>query len=99
MLFDFRGVTAKYLFRVLDKHLSTTVGKQKLGNTMPYIKIGMLTDFPVPIPPGNELARVTEHLDVLAAETQRLARIYEQKLTALDALKQSLLHQAFNGQL
>jgi type I restriction enzyme S subunit len=32
-------------------------------------------------------------------ETQRLARIYERKLAALEALKKSLLHQAFTGQL
>jgi type I restriction enzyme S subunit len=31
--------------------------------------------------------------------TQRLARLYERKLAALDALKKSLLHQAFKGQL
>ena len=33
------------------------------------------------------------------AETQRLARLSERKLAALAALKQSLLHQAFTGQL
>ncbi len=29
---------------------------------------------------------------------QRLARLYEQKLTALEALKKPLLHQAFTGE-
>ena len=29
------------------------------------------------------------------AETQRLARLYERKIAALEALKKSLLHQAF----
>jgi len=32
-------------------------------------------------------------------ETQRLASLYRQKLAALEALKKSLLHQAFTGQL
>jgi hypothetical protein len=31
--------------------------------------------------------------------TQRLARLYERKLAALEALKKSLLHQAFTGLL
>jgi type I restriction enzyme S subunit len=31
--------------------------------------------------------------------TQRLESLYRQKLAALDELKKSLLHQAFNGQL
>ena len=33
------------------------------------------------------------------AETQRLARLYERKHAALEALKKSLLHQAFTGAL
>ena len=33
------------------------------------------------------------------AQTQRLARLCERKLAALDALKKSLLHQAFTGAL
>ena len=32
-------------------------------------------------------------------ETQRLASLYQQKLLALEALKKSLLHQAFSGEL
>lgn len=43
--------------------------------------------------------QVVTHLDALSAETQRLTRIYEQKLAALAALKKSLLHQAFSGEL
>lgn len=35
----------------------------------------------------------------LQEETQRLAFLYERKLTALDELKKSLLHKAFSGEL
>ena len=38
-------------------------------------------------------------LDGLSEETQRLARIYDRKIAALRALKKSLLHQAFTGEL
>ena len=99
VLFDFKGVSAKYLFRVLDKRLSATVSKQKLGNTMPYIKIGMLRDFVVPVPPPKEQELVAESLSAIAKETQRLALLYERKLAALEALKKSLLQQAFKGEL
>jgi len=37
--------------------------------------------------------------ETLEEETQRLARLYERKLAALEALKKSLLHQAFTGEL
>jgi type I restriction enzyme S subunit len=54
---------------------------------------------PVPLPSINEQKQIATQLDALAAETQRLTRIYEQKLAALAALKKSLLHQAFSGEL
>jgi type I restriction enzyme S subunit len=50
----------------------------------------------------QEQRRIVTQLDALAAETQRLTRLYEQEqaaLAALAALKKSLLHQAFAGAL
>ncbi len=43
--------------------------------------------------------KIVRSLDDLEVETQRLASLYTRKLAALDALKKSLLHQAFTGQL
>jgi type I restriction enzyme S subunit len=51
------------------------------------------------VPPLPELHRAVERFDALSEQTQRLATLYERKLAALAALKQSLLHQAFSGQL
>ncbi len=47
----------------------------------------------------DEQRMIVEKLDALASETQRLESLYQRKLTALDALKKSLLHQAFTGEL
>jgi type I restriction enzyme S subunit len=47
----------------------------------------------------REQQAIVTQLDALAAETQRLTRLYEQKQAALAALKKSLLHQAFTGAL
>ncbi len=38
-------------------------------------------------------------MDTLATETQKLETIYQRKQEALEELKKSLLHQAFNGEL
>jgi type I restriction enzyme, S subunit len=46
-----------------------------------------------------EQQAIVSSLDSLSAETQRLARVYERKLGALEALKNSLLHQVFSGNL
>jgi type I restriction enzyme S subunit len=53
----------------------------------------------IPFPPTTEQKKLVCNLDALSAETQRLEKLYEQKLAALAALKKSLLHQAFTGNL
>lgn len=59
----------------------------------------VLHRFPVPIPPDGELPGLLASIKRLQAETQHLTDLYHRKLAALDALKQSLLHQAFHGDL
>ncbi|XVJ60356.1 MAG: restriction endonuclease subunit M [Tepidisphaera sp.] len=53
----------------------------------------------LPIPPLTQLRRFVARFEDLHTETQRLESLAQQKLAALDALKKSLLHQAFTGQL
>jgi type I restriction enzyme, S subunit len=42
---------------------------------------------------------IVKEFNNFVVETQRLTRLYERKLAALEELKKSLLHQAFNGEL
>jgi type I restriction enzyme S subunit len=59
----------------------------------------VLAQFEIPLPPISELRRAVAKFEELSTETQRLESIYQRKITALDALKKSLLHRAFSGQL
>jgi type I restriction enzyme S subunit len=56
----------------------------------------LLIRFPVEI---SEQIRLAETFQALTAEVKHLTSIYERKLAALEELKTSLLHQAFNGEL
>lgn len=69
------------------------------GAAQPKLNQKALNSIPIPVPPIPEQKRIASHLDALAAETQHLARLYEQKQAALAELKKSLLHQAFTGKL
>ncbi len=53
----------------------------------------------IPVPSRGHQQRVVTTIDSLSEETQRLESIYQHKLAALDELKKSLLHRAFNGEL
>lgn len=68
----------------------------KVRHTSPR-KIGeVVVAFPLGI---AEQRQIVSELELFAAETQRLVGLYKQKLAELAALKKSLLHQAFNGEL
>ena len=58
-----------------------------------------LAKFTLPIPPDKQIQQALATANQLEVEVVRLESIYRQKLTALDDLKKSLLHQAFSGQL
>ena len=70
------------------------------GAAQPKLNQKALNSISIPIPKAlNEQAKIVDSLESLQIETQRLAAIYQQKLAALEALKKSLLHQAFSGEL
>ena len=69
------------------------------GIGVPHISGQQIKDFEFARPPVAEQKRIAENLESLREEIQRLASLYERKLAALEALKKSLLHQAFTGEL
>ena len=78
------------------KAIHASASGVKVRHTSPT-KIGaVVVAFPASLP---EQKRIVSSLGVLTAETQRLESIYKRKLSALDALKKSLLHEAFSGNL
>ena len=69
------------------------------GSAQANINMGTFENERFPFPSVTEQRSIVTKLDALSEESQRLESIYRQKLTALDDLKKSLLHQAFSGQL
>ena len=85
----------KFLYRLL-----THVELPKRGAAQPFIAKGDILKFQIVVPEDSEAQlRIVDSLDELEEEIQRLARLYERKLAALEELKKSLLHQAFSGDL
>ena len=67
--------------------------------TMKKISNGAVKTLPITVPPITTQRAIVDALNSLATETQRLELIYQRKLAALDALKKSILHNAFAGEL
>ena len=72
---------------------------QGANPTMKKISNGAVKTLPIAVPSIATQQAIVETLDALTEETQRLASLYERKLAAREALKKSLLHQAFAGAL
>jgi type I restriction enzyme S subunit len=70
------------------------------GAAQPKLNQQALNSIPISIPNTiGEQQKVVDEIEALSGQTERLEAIYQQKLTALDELKKSLLHQAFSGAL
>ena len=69
------------------------------GAAQKTVSLGVLRGLKVPKLAWREQRRIAARLDAVADETQRLESIYERKLDTLNALKKSLLHEAFAGNL
>ncbi|WP_194944584.1 restriction endonuclease subunit S [Limnohabitans sp. 2KL-3] len=69
------------------------------GTALQQINIRDLRQLTLPVPAPQDQEVIVQRLSALEEETKQLTAAYENKLTALDDLKKSLLHQAFSGQL
>ncbi|MCU1271984.1 MAG: restriction modification system specificity domain protein [Acidobacteriaceae bacterium] len=69
------------------------------GAAQPNLGAKSVAKYTISVPTRAEQESIVQKLVALAAETQRLASLYKQKVTALESLKKSLLHQAFTGKL
>jgi len=87
------------LYFLKSSQAAEYVRSRSKGGAQEFIGLTELRGFPVFFPELIGQVMLVAKLDKLSAETQRLESIYQRKLTALDELKKSLLHQAFSGEL
>lgn len=90
----------KYSQRFVEYYLnSISLEPFVSGMAQPKLNQKSLNAIPVPFPSLLEQKRIVNDFDALVKETKRLETIYQQKLTALAELKQSILQKAFAGEL
>ena len=75
------------------------LAKYAKGAIMAGLNMGLIQDLPVFLPPLQVQEALIGVADDLRQETHHLTHLYERKLAALEELKKSILHQAFNGEL
>ena len=69
------------------------------GANIRSLNQGTLSSVVIPLPPIEVQQRLIHEIEAIHSKTAYLAEIASRKLTAIDELKNSLLHQAFTGRL
>ena len=93
VLTEFTRILPKFLLFILQGRLIQSMSSMVLGNTIPYIKKGMLMDFRLPLPPLAEQKRNVERLDKSFAEIEIFGDKTQSCVENYSALKASILRQ------
>ena len=75
------------------------VSGRLVGAAQKHFNVTAAKEVLLRLPPMSVQEEVVAAIHAVRMETQRLESTGQRRLAALDELKQSLLHQAFNGQL
>lgn len=94
-----KAVPKFMFFQALSRSFKGQLENLASGTTVPIVNKSKFNSIRVALPPLAEQELIVGRLEALREEVSRLESLYTRKLAALDELKQSLLHQAFSGQL
>ena len=95
VLTDFHSIHPKLLLFILQGRLMQHLSSIVLGNTIPYIKKGMLQNFEFPLPPLAEQRRIVAKLDAAFAEIDRAIELCQQKTLNAEYIYANKLTQIF----
>lgn len=87
------------LYALQSPALQNQIHALASGSTVQHMRVPDSKNLKLPLPSLAEQRKAVATIELLREETHRLKALYQQKLTALDELKKSLLHRAFSGKL
>lgn len=93
---DFRTNHPRFVYYFLR---SLDLKKLDSGAANPALNRNMVHPIPIRWPAREKQVQLVEKFDAVCDESQRLEAIYQNKLSSLTELKQSLLKAAFSGEL
>ena len=69
------------------------------GTAIPYIRLGNLQEFPIPLPPLPEQQRIVDRIESLFAKLDEAKQKAQDALDSFETRKAAILHKAFTGEL
>lgn len=93
---EFKGNVPRFVYYFFS---AFDVSRMDTGTANPALNRNQVHPIKTLWPPVAQQKMIVAKLDLLDAESNRLAALHQRKLAALDNLKKSILHHAFTGQL
>ena len=69
------------------------------GTAIPYIRLGNLQEFPIPVPPVTQQQRIVDRIESLFAKLDEAKQKAQDALDSFETRKAAILHKAFTGEL
>ena len=69
------------------------------GTAIPYIRLGNIQDFYVPVSPISEQHRIVERIESLFSKLDEAKEKAQEVIDSFETRKAAILHKAFNGEL
>ena len=95
-----KKINTKFLcYQLNSPEIKAYINRFRKRTTRPRVRITIVRDIPIKVPPLEEQERIVRMLESIRAKITLLKDKTSRKLMQYDELEQSLLHDAINGEL
>ena len=95
--YDFKGIFAKFYHYFMSSLFSTEIDKGRAKSTVPSVRLPMLKDFMISLPPEDEQVAIVTCLDRKCSAIDEIIAEKEALIADMDAYKKSLIFETVTG--
>ena len=96
-IYNFRGIEGRFLLYSLGAIFPLEMDKGSAQSTVPSVRLPMLKDLPIPLPPLPEQQAIADYLDEKCAAIDAMVAEKEALIADLEAYKKSLIYEVVTG--
>lgn len=94
---DFKSINTNFLYYYLSSLFCRIMDMGSAQSTVPSVRLPMLTNFVVCIPPLSEQQAIASYLDVKTSQIDSLISLKQQKIDELKDYKKSIIYEYVTG--
>jgi type I restriction enzyme S subunit len=94
-----KDISLKYVFYHLTGFWKEYNNDKQYGSATNYIKLGNIQEYPIPLPPLSEQARIVNLIESFFGNLDRAKELVQNAIDSFESRKSAILHKAFKGEL